>query len=657
MSAEMTLLMSALLALSFGGAASLALGSRRLARKVGPVSTVVGCLLGLVSAVFSLGGSVEFLSMPWNVPFGSFRVGMDALSAFFLLPVFGLGALGAVYGYGYLQTSEHGKSHGFLWFFYNFLIASMALVVVARNAVLFLVAWEIMSLTAYFLVTAEDSKPEARQAGWTYLVATHLGTVFIMFLFLLLGNGMATLDFGVLSASTPRQAGLVFILALVGFGAKAGFVPFHVWLPEAHPAAPSHVSAVMSGVMIKMGIYGLIRVLIFLGEPPVWWGWVLIGVGLVSGVMGVLFALAQHDLKRLLAYHSVENIGIITMGIGLGVLGMSLHSPVLTVLGWAGGLLHVVNHALFKGLLFFGAGSVLRATGSRDLDHLGGLLKPMPITGATFLIGAAAISGLPPLNGFVSEFLVFTGSLRGGVFLGPQAALPSFAILAGLGLIGGLAVACFAKVFGMVFLGEPRAEKAPKTVESNKWMTSPMILAALGCLTVGLGAPIWVGGMMPVLRTLGIQSEAPLQDSVGALWVFTGAAGILLGLIVLLVFVRRSLFRGRRVEKSGTWDCGYLKPTPRMQYSASSFADPLVRLFASLLRTQRRVQPLQGLFPSQVLFSTETPDVFKERFFAPLFRGVAGGLSKFRWLQAGRVHLYVLYIALTLLALFLWRLP
>ena len=270
-----------------------------------------------------------------------------------------------------------------------------------------------MSLASFFLVMFDDEKESVRRAGWIYLVAMHLGTAFLLAMFLLLGQERRLAGFRAALGRARRRSGVLFLLAVVGFGTKAGFIPLHVWLPEAHPAAPSHVSAVMSGVMIKTGIYGLLRMLTLLGPPPAWWGWTLLGIGVVSGVLGVLFALAQHDLKRLLAYHSVENIGIIALGLGVGLLGISYGNPTMAALGFAGGLLHVVNHAVFKSLLFLGAGSVLHATGTGEIDRLGGLLKRMPVTGATFLVGAAAISGLPPLNGFVSEFLIYLGALAG----------------------------------------------------------------------------------------------------------------------------------------------------------------------------------------------------------------------------------------------------
>ena len=276
------------------------------------------------------------------------------------------------------------------------------------------------------------------------------------------------------------------MLALVGFGTKAGFIPLHVWLPEAHPAAPSHVSAVMSAVMIKTGIYGLVRVMMLLGAPQAWWGWVLCGIGLSSGVIGVLLALAQHDLKRLLAYHSVENIGIIALGLGVGTLGLCAGLPAVAVMGFAGALLHVLNHALFKGLLFLAAGNVVHSAHTREIDHLGGLLRRMPRTGAIFLIGAAAISGLPPLNGFISEFLIYLASFKGAVTLEGANSVPMLATIAGLALIGGLAAACFTKAFGIVFLGQPRSEHAEQAHEVGLAMVMPGVVLAAACILIGL---------------------------------------------------------------------------------------------------------------------------------------------------------------------------
>ncbi|RPJ61259.1 MAG: hypothetical protein EHM23_07495 [Acidobacteria bacterium] len=454
-------------------------------------------------------------------------------------------------------------------------------------------------------------------------------------------------------------ASLMFLLALVGFGAKAGIVPLHVWLPEAHPAAPSHVSALMSGVMIKTGVYGLLRALTFLGDPPAWWGWTLLIVGVTSGILGVLFALAQHDLKRLLAYHSVENIGIIFMGLGLGELGLSLNLGWLAVLGFAGCLLHVVNHALFKGLLFLGAGSVLKSAGSLEIDDLGGLSKRMPWTATLFLVGSVAICGLPPLNGFISEMLIFLGGFEAVAVGGTSGVLSGLVVIAGLALISGLAIACFTKAFGIVFLGEPRSETARMAAPlGHRWILRvPMLVLAVACLAIGLGAPL----LLPVLSTV-ISVVAPripaspdaMAATAGYLQKSVLVFALLAVLCGLLAALRRWLLSGRAVAVSVTWDCGYARPTARMQYTASSFARPITTLFQRVLRTKVHLDMPPGLFPGKAAFSTETPDAFLQTVYGRLFGTGARLIAALRWLQHGNIHIYVLYIALALLGLLFW---
>ncbi len=391
----------------------------------------------------------------------------------------------------------------------------MILVFVARNGVLFLIAWEVMALASYFLVVFEDEKEEVRRAGRTYLVATHLGTAGLLILFLMLGQSSGSLDFDALgiAAGPGGAASVAFLLAVIGFGTKAGFMPFHVWLPEAHPASPSHVSAVMSGVMIKTGIYGLVRTITFLGSPPPWWGWTILAIGVSSGVLGVLFALAQHDLKRLLAYHSVENIGIIAIGLGVGLLGKSYDLPAMVYLGFAGAMLHVVNHAIFKGLLFLAAGAIGHATHTLEIDRMGGLLKRMPWTAVLFLVGSVAICGLPPLNGFVSEFLIYLGAFKGIVDLGAAGAAAGAIAIGALALIGGLAAACFTKAFGILFLGEPRSSHAAGAIEPVWAIRVPMIALAVGCVGIGLLGPILVGGVRGVVASA---AGLPLAEVAGS---------------------------------------------------------------------------------------------------------------------------------------------
>jgi hydrogenase-4 component B len=634
--------------------------SARWATRCGTLGAVGGSVTGLAAALpVLLGAPARSLRIAWQVPYGAFFVEMDALSALFLLPVFVLGALTAVYGGEYLREARGRRALGPPWFFFNLLLASMAVVMMARNAILFLMAWEVMALTSFFLVTFEDEEPSACQAGWTYLVAAHLGTACLLVLFILLGRGGGALDFDRFGGPA-RDAGPLFLLALIGFGTKAGIVPFHVWLPEAHPAAPSHVSALMSGVMIKTGIYGLVRTLTLLGHPEDWWGWLLCTVGLASGLYGVIFALAQRDLKRLLAYSSVENVGIVAMGLGLGVLGLSRGLPLLAVLGFAGGLLHVVNHSLFKGLLFLGAGAVAQATGTRSIDRLGGLLKRMPWTGVAFLSGAAAISGLPPSNGFVSELLIYLGALHGVTSVRGPAVVPILGVLGGLALLGGLAAACFSKAFGAVFLGEPRSADTRFTREAALPMLGPMLVLAAACVIAGAAAAPVTFALAPVLvQVTGLpaaQVGAALATAGAPLSVVALCGLALLVFTGLLVVLRRSLLARSAVGAAATWNCGYAATSPRMQYTGSSFAQPLVDLFAPLLRTRVDAVPPQGAFPLAASLRTETPDLCGERAYRPAFAAIENALAAFRWLQHGSVHLYVLYVALTLVVLLVWKL-
>jgi formate hydrogenlyase subunit 3/multisubunit Na+/H+ antiporter MnhD subunit len=649
-----------------GGVAALLTGrSPKWAAAAGGLSGIAGSIVVLVDAVRVLWtGTGESARAGWSMPLGSLSLGLDPLSAVFVVPIALVVAVAALYSIGYLRH-PHGHAHvGLMCFFFNLLAATMLLVVTARNGLLFLMCWEGMSLASFFLVMSEHERESVRRAGWTYLVAMHLGTAFLLVLFLLLGRDSGSLDFDRFSVG-PGTAGVAFLLAIVGFGTKAGFIPVHVWLPEAHPAAPSHVSAVMSGVMIKTGIYGLVRTLTFLGPIPAWWGWTLLAIGVVSGILGVLFALAQHDLKRLLAYHSVENIGIIALGLGIGMLGVSYGIPAMAVLGFFGGLLHVFNHAIFKSLLFLGAGAVQQSTGLRDIEHLGGLLKRMPITGGAFLVGACAISGLPPLNGFVSELLIYLGALA-GVAEGNRASGHSWALLGvlvigGLALIGGLAGACFTKAFGCVFLGEPRSAQARDGREAGSTMRVAMLLLAGACIVIGLTAPLWPivmeGAVLQLIPASARNSASgTVSQAVQPLAILCGASWALLGAVGLVAMVRRRLLRRRQVEREPTWDCGYAAPTARMQYTASSFASPLTALFRMFLRTKTHVELPRGFFPERAKFESETSDVFQDCVYGPMFFVVSWVASKLRWLQQGRLQLYVLYIAVTVLVLLIWKL-
>ena len=633
--------------------------SDRLCLRVGTAGALLASALGAVGAAGALlAGEERSLHLQWPLPVGELHLGTDPLSSFFLLCIFTVSGLAAIYGAGYLPSHLGTRRLAPAVAFFNLLVAAMVLVVVARDGILLIVAWEIMSIASFFLVAFEHDRADVRRAAFTYLIASQLGVVFLFILFALLGRAAGSYDFDLLRATAASTSGLAnaaFLLALVGFGTKAGFWPLHVWLPDAHPAAPSHVSALMSGVMIKMGIYGLLRTLLFLGPPPAWWGVVLVAIGAVSGILGVLQALAQHDLKRLLAYHSVENIGIIALGIGVGLLGQSHAQPAVAFLGFAGALLHVLNHGLFKTLLFQGAGSVLHATRTADLDSLGGLQRRMPTTGLTFLIGAAAICGLPPLNGFVSEWLVFVGALRGGASLPPAWALPSLVAVLALALIGGLAVACFVKAYGVVFLGEPRTPLPAPAHEPARAMRVAMILSSLLCVAIGLWPAGAVRLVAPAVALLGTPGSDASGTAAG-LSAITSVAVVILASAAGLTLVRALLLRSRAVTRAATWGCGYAAPTPRMQYTAASFASTVLEPFAPVIYSKTHAEPPRGHFPTAARYEEHVGDMAGERILLPAYRRLLDLLGRARVLQQGRIQLYLAYIFITLIALLVWQL-
>jgi hydrogenase-4 component B len=485
-------------------------------------------------------------------------------------------------------------------------------------------------------------------------LASHAGVVALIGLVALLARGSPSLDFGTFAAQplSGATATLGFGLALVGFGVKAGFWPLHVWLPEAHPAAPSHVSALMSGVMIKLGIYGLLRFCDFLGPMRPSWALLVVAIGVVTALGGILHALAQSDLKSLLAYSSVENLGLITLGVGLGFVGRAHGDAVLAGLGFAGGLLHVLNHSLFKGLLFQAAGSVLSATGQREMDLQGGLLRRMPTTGGAFCVGSAAISGLPPLNGFVSELLIFLAAVRGASVLPVGGAVASLFAIATLALVGGLAAACFVKAFGIVFLGQPRTQLAAEAKESPLPMRAAMIAGATACVAIGLWPRGALALVMPVLADV---ERAAWLVALPALHGATRIAAALAALVLALLVVRRTLLARRRVTSGPTWGCGYSAPSPRMQYTGASFAAFVLAPFAGLIPIRAKRPNVSGYFPGEARYAERAGDAARERFFVPILLGLARALSLLRFVQRGRLQTYVLYIVLTLVALVVWQ--
>jgi hydrogenase-4 component B len=655
---SLPLVVAAIVLLCVSGAlTALAMRWSQAALAVGSAGAVLASAMGGVGSVLALfdGTTAEYVSA-WPLPLGTLRVGIDPLSAFFLLCVFAVSGLAAVYSLGYLRKFAGQRRVAAPVALMNALVASMAAVVIARDAVVFLAAWEAMSMASFFLVLFDGQRPETRRAALVYLIASHLGALPIFASMLLVARSAGGLDFAAMTTTSvsPWLATPCFLLALLGFGAKAGFWPLHVWLPEAHPAAPSPVSAVMSGVMIKMGIYGLLRMVLFLGAPPAWWGILVIGIGAVSGVAGVLHALVQHDLKRLLAYHSVENIGIIALGVGIGLLGQAQGQSTVAFLGYAGALLHVLNHGLFKGLLFEGAGSVQHAAGTRDIDSLGGLSRRMPTTSLTFLIGSVAISGLPPLNGFVSELLIYVGAFQAAVLLPAAYAGWALCVVPVLALIGGLAATCFVKAFGIVFLGEPRTQAAARANESGPSMRAAMAMGAALC--VGLGVFPQAG--LALVRAVGKQCAGIASPPIAVVDLLAGVtrgAFALVGVVVLLLVVRWGLLRGREVRSALTWGCGYEAPTSRMQYSAESFADPMIGPFLGVFRSRSRPGSPHGYFPAPVTHEQHLDDR-ADGVLRWVARACVQALAWPLRMDRGGTRRYLVYVLATLVALLVWQL-
>lgn len=620
-------------------------------RFVSVVLTAIGCLIGLVDACGRLLGTAAAAT-----DFGfvnSFHIAfhLDGLAAFFLMAIFFVSLLAVIYGYHYMDDEKKAARTAGCLFFTGLLIAAMALVVAAGNIITFFAAWEIMSLSSFFLVVYNYESDENRTAGYLYAVYSQVGAMLILGAFGVMFAHTGSLAFGAAAGLTEKAKLLVFLLAFVGFGSKAGVFPFHAWLPHAHPAAPSHISAIMSGVMIKTGIYGILRLYDILAWPSPLFGQIVLIAGVVSGVLGVVYALGQHDLKRLLAYHSVENIGIILIGAGLGMIGVAAKQPVMAVLGFAGGLLHVLNHSIFKSLLFMGAGMVLHQTGTRAIDTLGGLIKRMKITGTTFLVGSLAIAGLPPFNGFVSEFLIYLGGFKGVELSSIDFALSMVGIV-GLAVIGGLALACFTKVVGVVFQGAPRTPAAEDVGEKGPAMLVPMVVLAAACLVIGVFPPFFTALAIKAVGAIEMgYGRIPLDPFIPLMVNITRAAAVVFGVFAIVVALRALFYRGKRITSSGTWGCGFTRPTVKMQYTGSSYAASILAFFKPVAPVRETHPAIRGRFPAATRYHSHVDDIAEVNMARLVVRPVLFLFDQLRWLQHGDIHLYIGYILLAIVAL------
>lgn len=630
---------------------------------------LAGSIAAILCAVFVFIQGKVAASLPMLLPFEFMSITIDYLSAYFLLILGVVGTAVSIYAYGYSQeyyTCRLPLMAGL----YNAFLLSMALVFTVSHVAAFIIAWEVMSIVSFFLVNHEYEKKVNTRSGYIYIVMTHLGTIFIITAFLLLAVGAGSMEFGRLKGSlvSAELRNVIFLCALIGFGTKAGMIPVHIWLPRAHPAAPSHVSALMSGVMLKTAIYGMCRFFLeFLGIGPIWWGTLILVLGIITAVIGALYAFIEHDIKRLLAYSSVENIGIILLGIGAGMVFMNNGQPVLAGTAFAAALYHAFNHAIFKSLSFMGAGAVLQAAHTKDMEQLGGLIKKMPYTAVCCLIGSVAIAALPPLNGFVSEWLTFQILL----FL-PQALVSitgkffSALVVALLGLTGALAAACFVNAFGITFLAKPRSKKAEQALEATPSMLVSMGMLAGLCIVLGL----WPQMVLTILsQTLAIFSSINVMNLAGHDWYAVSLAGgekdggVSMAVIILLLLsgiviarLLHGLFGKEKTEIGETWTCGIV-PDYHMEYTATGFSKSIRMVFKSIVHShyETLVNANHHQYHGQKLFyHVRIRYLFVSALYSPINKAILKTARFMKSIQTGSVQLYVGYIMAVTVVILIW---
>lgn len=666
--------MASLVLYLLSGLLSLALSRKHKANNiVTNIACMLAASLGLASSVAQLlSGSSGITIEPFKsaIPLFSFTITIDNLSAFFLLGLSVIAFCTSLYSIGYLSHYYGKRSVGLFNFLFPLFILSMALVLTSGNAVFFLIAWEAMSAISYFLVVFESEHEENQKAGTLYLIMTGIGTAFLLAAFLIMYGYTGSLELSSGSAAIPAGArNLMFVCFLLGFGTKAGIIPLHIWLPAAHPAAPSNVSALMSGVMIKTAIYGLLRfVFQYLGVQSAWWGAALLAAGAVSAVLGVAYALMEHNIKRLLAFHSIENIGIILVGMGVAFIAFAQKSPLIGSLALAASLFHTFNHTLFKSGLFLGAGSIQYSTHTKDIEKLGGLIKKLPATALLMLCFSMAISALVPFNGFVSEWLTFQSLFAGVASSHTGVNILYILAVAALALSGALAAACFAKLFGISFLGRPRSEQASKAKEVPLTMRAGMAVLAALCLLAGLFPAAFLKAIDGVVTSLvGASLTAQLQG--GVLFAYlklklTGNAvspAALLLLLAALLAVSLIVVRivgGRYIErKYGTWDCGFEALNARMQYTATGFSKPVKIVFRVLFRPSRELKVKGGRYhPEEMEYTVASESLFEKYLYDPVTVFIKRLSRKAKYsVQTGSIRRYLAYIFAALLVLMIYN--
>jgi hydrogenase-4 component B len=613
-----------------------------------------------------LWGETFSYSLPGDYLSGSIRIEMDALSAWFILIINYAFLTGGFYSIYYMKMyRQHAKRLSLQGILFLLLYVALLSLCVLQNSFAFIIAWELMALSAFMSILFEHENPVTVKAGINYFIQSHVSLVFIMIGFLWVANQTGSFDFNAIQQFSLTHPGeksmLLYLLFLIGFAIKAGFVPFHTWLPHAHPAAPAPISGIMSGVLIKVGIYGILRMLLLIKVDFTTIGYILLTASLFSGIFGIMMAIIQRNLKTALAYSSIENIGIIGMGIAIGCIGLGSNNVIICTLGFAAALIHILNHSLFKSLLFFTAGNIYQATHDLDLEDLGGLIKKMPQTAFIFLIAALAISGLPPFNGFISEFILYTGIMH---IIQQSNEITAFGMAFGilaLVLIGGLAIFCFSKIFSIVFLGNSRKEFIHEVVEVNKWQLLPLYFSVALILGIGIfpslifkmvSKPVQLFAQTQHLTFLSFQNkELSTMQSVGN-------TSLYLILILATVWgIRKIILRKNSSNRAPVWTCAYIAPIPKSQYTASSFSRTYRKLFSPLFLLKKDEKKLVGIFPDGAHLKTQPIDKLEKWLIDRPIHGIKNFLNLFSFIQNGQIQYYVaygiLFIIITLLLSYL----
>jgi hydrogenase-4 component B len=645
------------------GIVGLAVVSEKYRGSLSFIIVFINAILTSIPSIVALTGETQVgtFILP-HIPGKEIAIRVDSLSAWFILIINFTTINGALFGAGYLKSYKHLKTNVlFHWIFYVLFHVSMIWVCMFEHGIIFLISWELMSLSSLMLVIFEYQNKSTLKAGINYMIQMHLSVVFLTigFLWIFLETGSFNLS-SLEIVTTNNQAIWIFILFFIGFSIKAGFLPFHTWLPHAHPAAPSHVSGVMSGVIVKLGIYGIFRIASYLNNNWFIIGEVILSLSVVTAIYGIVNAAVKYDYKRSLAFCTIENVGIIGIGIGLGLIGIGTQKEVIAILGFSGALLHTLNHSLFKSLLFFSAGSVYQQTHTRNIEKLGGLIKSMPVTALFFLIGALAIGGLPPFNGFVSEFIIYSGLFKGLISIkGISHVILIVLSIAGLVLVGGISILTFTKLFGIMFLGQPRTVLHKQPVEASFIMHLPQYFIVLAMLSVAFFPHFFFGQVLKIINSIfPLQSPFNGPQMIGTMGSLTIIGRIGFGFIILvftLYAMRLLILRGRSTKKYETWGCGYVAPIAKAQYSGRSYARTFGNLFGFVVSERKAVDKIQKteLYPGFRRFSTYYFDLLERNLVMPLIKRVTFALNYFQFIQNGRIQSYVIYGLIFILIVFI----